>query len=190
MFGCNVKVSLVGLAILTAFLFWFSDPRDGAGISASDGGSPQMQSYREQLHDEEERRRAALIHASVPERETLISLCLDNLQDEMVEQARTVWSVIGVVAPATSSEEGLASRNFRRIRLDRDQADVFVRDVAGRAFAIAAEGIQPPGIQFLVHEERAVPGFTTSPRFIVGYHCRFMDIGEVFLSRGVTISAN
>ena len=184
-----MKVSLVALAILSAILFWFSDPGDEASLSLSDGVSAETETYRAQLRAEEERRRVALIHASVPEREALVTLCLERLQELMVTQARPVWTVIGVVAPAASSEESLASRNFRRIRLDGEHPDIFIRAVAERAFALSAEDIQPPGIQFLVHEERAVPGFTTSPRFIVGYHCRFMDIGQVFLSRGVTISA-
>jgi len=185
-----VKVSLVGLAILSAILLWVSGPHDAADHPARDGAAPQAEDFRTQQRAEEQRRRLALIHATEAERHAPATRCLDALQEQMVVQASPLWSVIGVVAPAMSSQDGLFSPSFRRIRLDWEQVDVFVRTVAGHAFADPADGAQPPGIQFIVNEERAIPGFTSSPRFLVGYHCRFVDIGQVFLSRGVTISAN
>lgn len=79
-----MKVSLVALAILSAILFWFSDPGDEASLSLSDGVSAETETYRGHLRAEEERRRVALIHASVPEREALVTLCLERLQELMV----------------------------------------------------------------------------------------------------------
>lgn len=185
-----MKVSLVGLAVFSAVLLWYfvlgGDP--GQGLSVGLGASAD--SFRAHQLEEEARRRSDFLHATIPEQHALISLCVARLQERMQSQSSPAWSVIGVVAPATSLQENLFSPNFRRIRLEGDDVEHFVRDVALRAFAASDEAIPPQGIQFLVNEVRLVPGFTESPRFIVGYHCQFLELDEVFLSRGVTISGN